>query len=333
MVTADLRADGAYVHLIDTVLTPPEEQQKPAEPAALPLLPSAGAGTGAAQLVGVLRQPQPERAQWSLKAAGPARSPQPHPALPLQPWPAAAAGPVRHQGGRWRVLLHRLAGPVGTAQPGARGVLALDGWIRATVKAPGTYEGQAYIDTSRSTLALGLDASGAKATNYRFATFDPVTLRIDPATDGSGSGGNSGGGSGGGSGGSSGGSSGSGGGNSGSGGGSDPGTALADASAPAWQAALARPLWMPGSAAGLPLGVHPALSGCLSQLAEELSPADTPGSGRLPPLIEQAQRMAAQRVSASWVGSAGKLHMPDVMQPSVVDTRRGSAAAVMSAWS
>ncbi len=133
---------------------------------------------------------------------------------------------------------------------------ALDGWIRATVKAPGTYEGQAYIDTARSTLALGLDASGAKATNYRFATFDPVTLRIDPATDGSGSGGNSGGGSGGGSGGSSGGSSGSGGGNSGSGGGSDPGTALADASAPAWQAALARPLWMPGSAAGLPLGVR-----------------------------------------------------------------------------
>lgn len=58
---------------------------------------------------------------------------------------------------------------------------------------------------------------------------------------------------------------------------------------------------------GLPLGVPPALSGCLSQLADELSPADTPGSGRLPPLIEQAQRMAAQRVSAGWAGLVGGL--------------------------
>lgn len=36
VVTADLRGGRAIVHLIDLVLTPPEEQQQPAEPAAAP---------------------------------------------------------------------------------------------------------------------------------------------------------------------------------------------------------------------------------------------------------------------------------------------------------
>lgn len=42
VVTADLRADGAIVHLIDLVLTPPEEAEKPAEPAT----PSGEPGSG-----------------------------------------------------------------------------------------------------------------------------------------------------------------------------------------------------------------------------------------------------------------------------------------------
>ena len=56
---------------------------------------------------------------------------------------------------------------------------------------------------------------------------------------------------------------------------------------------------------GLPLGVAPALPTCLSQLAEELSPADSLGAGRLPPLIEQAQRLAEKRVSGRGMGAAG----------------------------
>lgn len=43
VVTADLRGGQAVVHLIDLVLTPPEEEQKPAEPAASPA-PSSGSG-------------------------------------------------------------------------------------------------------------------------------------------------------------------------------------------------------------------------------------------------------------------------------------------------
>lgn len=66
-------------------------------------------------------------------------------------------------------------------------------------------------------------------------------------------------------------------------------------------AAPAAVLPVPGPL-GLPLGVPPALPSCLSQLAEELSPADALGSGRLPPLIEQAQRLAEKRVSAQGGG-------------------------------
>lgn len=43
MVTANLRGGQAVVHLIDLVLTPPEEEQKPAEPTASPA-PSSGSG-------------------------------------------------------------------------------------------------------------------------------------------------------------------------------------------------------------------------------------------------------------------------------------------------
>ena len=43
VVTANLRGGQAVVHLIDLVLTPPEEEQKPAEPTASPA-PSSGSG-------------------------------------------------------------------------------------------------------------------------------------------------------------------------------------------------------------------------------------------------------------------------------------------------
>lgn len=71
-------------------------------------------------------------------------------------------------------------------------------------------------------------------------------------------------------------------------------------------AAPAAVLPVPGPL-GLPLGVPPALPSCLSQLAEELSPADALGSGRLPPLIEQAQRLAEKRVSAQGGANCGLL--------------------------
>lgn len=72
--------------------------------------------------------------------------------------------------------------------------------------------------------------------------------------------------------------------------------------APAPAAVLPAPTGLP-AAMGLPLGVAPPLPTCLSQLAEELSPADSLGAGRLPPLIEQAQRLAEKRVSARGVSA------------------------------
>lgn len=77
-------------------------------------------------------------------------------------------------------------------------------------------------------------------------------------------------------------------------GGPAPSPAAAAPPAPAPAAVLPAPTGLP-AAMGLPLGVAPALPTCLSQLAEELSPADSLGAGRLPPLIEQAQRLAEKR--------------------------------------
>lgn len=131
----------------------------------------------------------------------------------------------------------------------------LTGSIRATEKAPGTYEGHQYIDQDRSDFAFAPGNSATKMGNYLFDGSSRVTLRIDPASSGGGDsagGGTSGGGSSGG---------GSGGGSSGgegsSGGSPAPGgTLLPLAAGPLWESGLEASRWVPAPSAGLPLAVR-----------------------------------------------------------------------------